>query len=372
MIYLDHHATTPIDPRIFKAMLPYLKNTYGNPSSMTHKFGWDAHHAIETAREKVAKLINCNPDNIIFTSGTTESNNTILRQDYFSDIVTSTIEHSSITKVCSRLAENKNIIRVGANKDGVISTQQVIREINHSKKQLVSIMLVNNEIGTIQDVYILRQLLGYNSVIHSDIAQALGRINVDVKKLGIDFASFSAHKMYGPKGVGAIYTNKNYELNPLIYGGGQEWDYRSGTQNVPAIVGFGKACEIISKEFDHITSILLFNEDYFWHSLRKNLPSVRRNCFGPKVPGSLSIILPCDNMSYLFGVIGKKVAISTSSACMSSYGLSEVLKEVGVDDSDNARSVRICVGRFNTLRELRKAAKIIARAVEHVNKENRK
>jgi len=368
MIYLDHHATTPLDPRVLEVMLPYLKEYYGNASSRTHKYGWDAEDAVETAREQVATLISCSPYQIVFTSGATESNNTILKQNSFKSIITSKIEHSSISKICDYFDGKKHIAFLKPNKNGVcdINRLKIL-----PKPDLISLMLVNNEIGTIQPVFRLNELRENGTLIHSDMAQAVGKILVNVKKLNVDFASFSAHKMYGPKGIGALYI-KSGSIEPLLHGGGQEDEIRSGTLNVPAIVGFGKACEIIKNEIYQIRSQLSLTRDLLLEKLLNLIPDLQFHDFHPKVPGSLHLALPCDNMTKLLALIGNKVAISTASACMSiNNEPSQVLAKI-LGPKEIKRSIRLCTGRFNTLDEVREAAQIISDAVKIVNSEERK
>ena len=368
MIYLDHHATTPLDPRVLEAMLPYLKECYGNPSSRSHKFGWDAEEAIENARKHIAALINCYPHQIIFTSGATESNNTILKQS-FQSIITSSIEHSSIIETCNYL-KDKHIELLDVNRGGLIDVDQLK---TLPKPDLISVMLVNNEIGTIQDVgRIGNELLQSGTLLHSDMAQALGKISVDVEKLNVDFASFSAHKIYGPKGVGALFVKNFGSIDPLMHGGKQEYGQRAGTLNVPAIAGFGKACEIIKDELEDIRSKLYINAECFLENILQ-LPGVRHHPFNPRVPGCIHLALPCDDMSFLLGTLANEVAFSIGSACMSiNNEPSRVLKAIGLDEEESHRSVRICVGRFNTFEEIRNAAGFIKQAVRTVNAEVKK
>lgn len=365
MIYLDHHATTPLDPRVLEAMLPYLKEKFGNAASRTHKYGWDAEEAVETAREQVANLISCSAHQIIFTSGATESNNMVLKQP-FNAIVTSTIEHSSITEVCNFLPD-KVRGRIGSDRYGILKLQD-IKKVPDA--DLISIMLVNNEIGTIQGIRRIHDFKGPDTLIHSDIAQAVGKISVDVEKLNVDFASLSAHKIYGPKGVGALYLKESDSLEPFMHGGSQEFGLRAGTLNVPAIVGFGKACEIAKNELDQMRRKAVLTRSALLEELQKLVPNMVVHDFCPQVPGSLHISLPCDDMTMLLGLLSNKVAISTASACMSiTNSPSRVLQAVGLDAEDAKRSVRLCTGRFNTLEEMKEAARHIADAVRTVNSE---
>lgn len=350
MIYLDHHATTPLDPRVLEAMLPFMKNNFGNPSSGTHKFGWDANEAVENAREQVAKAINCDPYQIIFTSGATESNNTILKS--FKSITYGVLEHSSIIELC----RNQKVL--STNREGFIN----IEELKGTEQDLITIMYVNNEIGTIQDIKRANELKG-KSYLHSDMAQALGKIPINIKEFNVDFASFSAHKIYGPKGIGAIYSKDPDLIVPLIQGGKQEIGLRAGTLNVPAIVGFGKACEIITNELEHIITGLK-RKEFILRKYLEKIPNVKLYNFQPKVPGSINAVLPCDIIE-LFSKLSDKVAFSTTSACMSIHNEpSRVLMAIGLDKEDAKRFIRICVGRFNTLEELKFSAEHIGEAIK--------
>jgi cysteine desulfurase len=361
MIYLDHHATTPLDPRVLEAMMPYFKECYGNPSSRNHKFGWDAEEAVEKAREQIAKLINCNPHQIIFTSGATESNNMVLRNNSIKSIITSSIEHSSIIETYNHL---KNIHKavLSVNDNGIINIDQ-LKFL--PRPDLISVMFVNNEIGTIQDIgKIGNELLEPGTLLHSDMAQALGKISVDVKKLNVDFASFSAHKIYGPKGVGALFVKNFDSIQPLLHGGKQEHGYRPGTLNVPAVVGFGKACEIIDYELEDIQNTLSDNAECLMDQLFQ-IPGIKYHNFSPQVPGCIHVALPCDNISLLLSMLANDVAFSTGSACMSiNNEPSRVLEAIQLPEEEATRSVRICVGKFNTFDELRNAANLIKQAVK--------
>lgn len=362
MIYLDHHATTPMDPRVLEAMLPFFKEKYGNPSS-NHQSGWDAQEAVEDAREQVAKLINCKPYQIIFTSGATESNNTIIKQYNIKSILTSKIEHSSILQSAHYMYKHHNVSVkfLSANSRGVID----IDGLSLPKVDLVSVMLVNNELGTIQDIESISRITPHRTPLHSDIAQALGKITVDVEKLGIDYASLSAHKIYGPKGIGALYLRRDDLITPLLHGGKQETGMRSGTLNVPAIVGFGKACQIIFEEIDDIRSKLADNAECFMEEILK-IDGIKYHAFYPKVPGSIHLSLPCKDMERFLSLISTKVAISMSSACMS-HGISTVLQSIGMDTEEIKRSVRVCLGRFTSFDEIRLAVQIIEESLRTIN-----
>ena len=256
-IYLDNNSTTQIDPLVLESMLPYFSEKYGNSSSQSHAFGWEARAAIDIAREQVANILNAEEEEIIFTSGATESNNLALLgyinslSSNKSEIITSSIEHKAILDVCIKINKNgNNIFYVKPNEEGIIDFEKVKNQINQNIK-IISIMHANNEIGTIQPIKELGKLCKDNNIIfHVDAAQSLGKIKIDVKDMNIDLLSISSHKIYGPKGVGALYIKNKIKIDPLIVGGGQENNIRSGTLATPLIVGFGKACEISLKKID--------------------------------------------------------------------------------------------------------------------------
>ena len=259
-IYLDNNSTTQIDSEVLESMLPYFNEKYGNPSSQSHAFGWEARAAVDIAREQIADFINAEIDEIIFTSGATESNNLAINgffvsnQSQNSNIITSSIEHKAVLDVCKQIqSKRNNIIYIKPDYDGIIDVQKIKDAINKNTI-LVSIMHANNEIGTIQPIKEIGLICKKNDIIfHVDAAQSLGKIAIDVKDMEIDMLSISSHKIYGPKGVGALYIkNKKskIKLNPIIVGGEQENNLRSGTLPAPLIVGFGKACEIALQRID--------------------------------------------------------------------------------------------------------------------------
>jgi cysteine desulfurase len=355
MIYLDNNATTPIDPRVLKAMLPYLKRFYGNPSSRSHPYGWNAEEAVDNAREQVAKLINANPNEIIFTSGATESNNMVFYTYRDKTVYISGIEHSSVYESSKHFCNCFPISNIN----------DFIKLYDTLSSSLISVMLVNNEIGTIQPVKKLRDK--YPQIpIHSDMAQALGKMKIDVKDLGVDYASFSAHKLYGPKGVGALYVKDEAEISRLIYGGGQEFGLRAGTLNVPGIVGFGKACEIAMEEDDE--SHVLKLSQILYHNLSKFIPNIIFHDFQPKIANNLHMAIPCKDMDLFMSELSKNVAISLGSACMSLENKPlRVLKAINLSEDEANRSIRIGIGRFNTKREMKLAAHYISKAIDFAN-----
>ncbi len=356
MIYLDNHATTQVDPKVYNSMLPYLQNIYGNPASRSHPYGWGAEEAVDYAREQVAKLINANPNEIIFTSGATESNNMVFNTYAHKRVCISSLEHSSVYESSKNLCRCYEIL---SNADGIIDIETIFKY-----GDLISVMMVNNEIGTIQPIKEIRDLYP-NIPIHSDMAQALGKIKINIKELGIEYASFSAHKVYGPKGIGALYVKDGAEISQLIYGGGQEFGLRAGTSNVPGIVGFGKACELALEEEGNIY-IEALSESLFCH-LNKLVPDIIFHNFNPKVANNLHIAVPCDDMDLFMSTLSQNVAISSSSACMSLNNKpSKVLEALKIPEDEALRSVRIGIGRFNTLEEMKLAAEHISDAIKFV------
>ncbi|MGZ8190688.1 MAG: cysteine desulfurase family protein [Methylococcaceae bacterium] len=355
MIYFDNNATTPIDDRVLDAMLPYLKTFYGNPSSL-YRHGRIVRSAIDAAREQVAALISASASQIIFTSGGTEANNLALATlKPHSRLAISAIEHPSIAEPAERLQRQGHelaIINVDAN--GLI-TQDAINNIIQTKPDLVSIMLANNETGVVQDVArYARQIRANNITVHTDAVQALGKIPVSFKSLGVHLMTLSSHKIYGPKGCGALVFEKGIELKPIILGGGQEQNLRAGTENVAAIVGFGKAAELAQAE------LALHSQ----HSLklRKLLEDSLTTISGLTIFAQQAERLPNTVQFGIQGVDGemllmkldkKGIAVSSGSACASGGSQpSPVLLAMGVEDSLAKSSIRISLGKANTEAEI--------------------
>jgi len=351
MVYLDHNATTPIDDRVLEAMLPFLKVFYGNPSSL-YRHGRIVRSAIDTAREQIAALIGTQPPQIIFTSGGTEANNlalTALKPG--AKIAISAIEHPSITEPAENLTSQGHELKLlGVNKEGCV-TQEAVDEIVRFRPDLTSIMLANNETGVIQDITgYARQLNDQGILVHTDAVQALGKIPVDFARLGINMMTVSSHKIYGPKGCGALIVDKNVILRPILYGGGQEHGVRAGTENVPAIIGFGKAAELAGLELAQRTEHVL--------NLRKLLEEHLQSIPGIFIFGKETDRLPNTVQFGLEGVDGemllmkldqKGMAVSSGSACASGGGKpSPVLAAMGVSAELAKSAIRISLGKDNT------------------------
>ena len=367
-IYLDYHATTPVDPRVVDAMAPYFTDRFGNAASRHHPFGWAARDAAEAARRQVAGLIGADPREICFTSGATESNNLALKGAAAADgrplhIVTVATEHRAVLDPCRRLADGGvRLTEVEPGPDGLVSPAAIERALT-ADTALVSVMLANNEIGMLQPIPAIAALTRERGILlHSDAAQAAGRVAVDVEALGVDLLSLTAHKLYGPKGVGALYVRRRrprVSLAPLIDGGGHERGLRSGTLNVPGIVGFGAAAEICRTELAPEAARIGGLRDRLLAALGDRLDGVTVN-------GSLEQRLPHNlNVSFA-GIEGESllvglddVAVSSGAACSSaspSLEPSHVLRAIGIPDELARASLRFGLGRWTTADEIDYAA----------------
>ncbi len=370
-IYMDNHSTTQMDPRVLEAMMPYFTNIYGNAASRNHSFGWEAEEAVEKARKQIADLIGATPKEIVFTSGATESNNLALKgvAEMYSErgnhIITQVIEHKAVLDTCKRLEkQGVRVTYLPVNTDGRIDLDQ-LREAITDKTILISIMYANNEIGAIQPVAEIAKIAKERGVIfHSDAVQAIGKIPVNVNTDGIDIMSMTAHKVYGPKGVGALYVrrrNPRVQITAQMDGGGHERGMRSGTLNVPGIVGLGAACEIAHKEMAEEAKRLQFLRDKLKHTLTAELDEVYINgSWEHRLPHNLNISFNyVEGESLLMGI--NDIAVSSGSACTSAtLEPSYVLKALGAGDDLAHSSIRFGLGRFNTEEEVDYvAAKVI-------------
>jgi len=373
-IYLDHHATTPLDPRVLERMLPYLTERFGNAASRTHVFGWEAASAVASARAAVAALIGANPEEIVFTSGATESVNLALRgvMEAAGDgtLVTAPTEHLAVLDVAEALAAGGfGVTRLPVGSLGEVDPGELARAMPEGTR-LVSLMAANNEVGTLHPLdRLVPAAHSRGSLFHSDASQAVGKIALDVRELGIDLLSFSAHKIHGPKGAGALFVRAGIaaSLAPQILGGGHERGLRSGTLDVPAIVGFGAAAEIALAEGAYEAARLRTLRDRLFSSLAQALPGVARNgdpdhC----LPGSLSVSFEgVDGEALLVAL--PDVAASTGSACESARaGESHVLTAMGLSRERIRGSVRFGLGRFNTEAEIDRAALRVADEVRRL------
>jgi cysteine desulfurase len=363
-IYLDHHATTPCDPRVVEAMLPYFSMRYGNASSTTHRYGWEAEAAVEDARERLAHAIGASdPREIVFTSGTTESDNLALqgiaragrrRGDH---LVTSAIEHPAVLDTCEALErEGFSVTRLGVDERGLVDPGELAAVLTE-RTLLVSVMAANSEIGTLQPLAELATLCRERGVLfHSDAAQAVGRVPFDVGALGLDLASFCAHKLYGPKGVGALYLRNRrprIRLEPLLHGGGHERGQRSGTLPVPLIVGFARAVELCGEDLGQEASRLQALRQRLWEGLRTVAGEVRLNGDPQRrLPGNLNVCFPGLEADALISAL-KDVALSSGSACASASGEpSHVLRALGLSAGQARASLRFGLGRGTTAEQI--------------------
>jgi cysteine desulfurase len=362
-IYMDNHATTPVDPRVFEAMHPYFTTTFGNAASRNHSFGWEAEEAVEKARKQVASIIGATAKEIVFTSGATESNNLAIKgvvemyAEKGNHIITAATEHKAVLDTLKRLEkEGARVTYLPVQQNGLIDLEQLRAAIT-DKTILITIMYANNEIGVLQPIAEIGKIAKERGVLfHSDATQAVGKVPVDVIKEGIDIASVSAHKMYGPKGVGALYVrrrNPRVQLTAQIDGGGHERGMRSGTLNVPGIVGLGAACEIAQKEMPEESKRLAYLRDKLKDRLLAGLDEVYINgTTEHRLPNNLNISFAyVEGESLLMGI--NDVAVSSGSACTSAtLEPSYVLKALGAGDDLAHSSIRFGLGRFNTEEEV--------------------
>ena len=362
-IYMDNHATTPIDPRVLDTMLPYFNEKFGNAASRNHSFGWAAEEAVENARAQVASLIGAIPKEIIFTSGATESDNVMLKgvaeayREKGNHIITQVTEHKAVLDVCKRLEKyGYDVTYLPVQRDGRVDPEAVRAAIT-PKTILVSIMYANNEIGVVQPIADIGKIAKEHGVSFAvDAAQAVGKVPVDVQKDNVDLLAISAHKLYGPKGVGALFVrrqNPRVQLSPLIDGGGHERGLRSGTLNVPGIVGLGRACEIAQNEMAQDCQRVTGFRDRLQAGLQASLDGVSVNgSLRYRLPNNLNVSFAgTDGEALLLGI--DDIAVSSGSACTSAtLESSYVLKAIGIDEELAHSSIRFGLGRFNTQEEV--------------------
>ena len=375
-IYMDNHATTRVDPRVLEAMLPYFSQIYGNAASRNHRFGWEAEEAVEKGRKQVADLINAAAKEIIFTSGATESDNLAIKgvawmyREKGNHIITVPTEHKAVLDTCKRLEkEGFEVTYLPVQKDGLIDLDGLKAALN-DRTILVSVMAANNEIGVLQPIAEIGKLCHERGILfHTDAVQGVGKVPLDVQAMDIDLMSISAHKMYGPKGVGALYVrrkNPRVQLTPIIDGGGHERGMRSGTLNVPGIVGLGKACEVSKQEMTAESERLRACRDRLRDGILSQLDEVYINgSMEHRLPNNLNMSFAyVEGESLLMGI--NDIAVSSGSACTSAtLEPSYVLKALGVGDELAHTSIRFGLGRFNTEEEV---DYVIRRVVETVKR----
>jgi cysteine desulfurase len=362
-IYMDNHATTPVDPRVLDAMLPYFTERFGNAASRNHSFGWAGEEAIEIARAQIASLIGATPKEIIFTSGATESDNLMIKgvaemyREKGNHIITQAIEHKAVLDTCKRLEKyGYEVTYLPVQRDGRVDPEDVRKAIT-PKTILITIMYANNEIGSVNPIQEIGKIAKEHGIIFAvDGVQAVGKIPVDVQKDNIDLLAISAHKIYGPKGVGALYVrrrNPRVQLSAIIDGGGHERGMRSGTLNVTGIIGLGKACEIAQKEMTQEAERLRGLRDRLKAGLEAKLDEVFINgSWEHRLPNNLNMSFAyVEGESLLMGI--NDIAVSSGSACTSAtLEPSYVLKALGVGEDLAHTSIRFGLGRFNTAEEV--------------------
>ncbi|HEY1270356.1 MAG TPA: IscS subfamily cysteine desulfurase [Terriglobales bacterium] len=376
-IYMDNHATTPVDPRVVEEMLPYFGDKFGNAASHNHSFGWVAEEAVELARKRVSALIGASPKEIVFTSGATESDNLSIRgvaeayREKGDHIITVVTEHKAVLDSCKRLeGSGYRVTYLSVQKDGLLDLDELRNAIT-GKTILVTVMAANNEIGVVHPIAEIGELCRERGVIfHTDAAQAAGRIPLDVEKQHLDLVSIAGHKMYGPKGVGALYVrrhNPQVKLTAILDGGGHERGMRSGTLNVPGIVGLGKACAIATEELPAESCLLAGLRTRLQDGIMQRLDGVSVNgSMEQRLPGNLNLAFTgVDSESLMLGI--SEIAVSSGSACTSAaIEASHVLRALGLSDEMAHSSIRFGLGRFNTQAEVDYVASRVVETVQQL------
>ena len=375
-IYLDNQATTPMDERVMAKMLPYFTEKFGNPHSRSHAYGWETEAAIEIAREQVAELINANPKEIVFTSGATEANNIAIKgvAEFYGEkkkhIITAQTEHKCVLESC-RYLEQKGfeITYLPVQKDGLVNLDE-LKAAMREDTLLVSIMMVNNEIGVIQPVTEIGKLCRANGTFfHTDAAQSFGKMPIDIEAMNIDLMSISGHKIYGPKGIGALYVRRRprVRIKSILSGGGQERGFRSGTLPTPMVVGLGEAARIAKEEMEKDNAHVKELSDYFMQEITDNIKDIYLNGHREhRIHGNLNI-----SFAYIEGesmiMALKELAVSSGSACTSaSLEPSYVLRAIGVGEDLAHTSIRFGFGRFTTKAEVDYAVDLIKKSINHL------
>ncbi|MCZ6823074.1 MAG: aminotransferase class V-fold PLP-dependent enzyme [Deltaproteobacteria bacterium] len=376
-IYLDHHSTTPCDPRVVDAMAPYWTREFGNAASRTHAFGWRAEEAVEAAREEVARLIGADPREIVFTSGATESNNLALlgvaraSRERGDHIISCRTEHRSVLDPLAALEkEGFRVTRLAVDAEGLVDVDD-LRAALDGRTILVSVMHVNNEIGVVQPLpEIARVTREHGALFHTDAAQSVGKLMVDVDRLGVDLLSLTAHKLYGPKGMGALYVRRRspvLRVAPILYGGGHERGMRSGTLPVALCVGLGRACQIAGQEWETDAKRVLLLRDRLWQRLSTELDEVWLNGHPEnRVAGNLNLsFIGVEAQALLVAL--PEVALSSGSACTSAQPQpSHVIRALGRGGARALGAVRFGIGRANTEAEIDAVAELLVEQVERL------
>jgi len=373
LIYLDNAASTTVHKEVLQDMIPFFSEKYGNPSSL-HKSGRIAFSAVQKARKQIANLINANPEEILITSGGTESNNTALygisNVRKGNHIITSSIEHEAILQPCKKLEKHGfQITYLPVSKDGLVNPSDIKNSISKDTC-LVSIMFANNEVGTIQPIKEITEICKKNNVaFHSDAVQAVGKTPINVKELGVNALSFSSHKIYGPKGVGALYIKNGIVIDPILLGGGQENGLRSGTENVASIVGFGKACELALKNFEQNSSHVKKLRDLLVSKIIKEISFVKFNGNNEKrIPNNAHFtFLGVNGEDLIIKLDENGIAASTGSACsVKTQKASHVLQAMGFSHEEITGSLRLTIGIFNTTDEIYAVIDVLKKIVKEL------
>ncbi len=377
-VYLDNNSTTPVDPRVLNAMLPYLKDRWGNPNNI-HEWGREAREAVENARRNVAKMLNCEAREIYFTSGGTEGNNMVIKGIAFANmdegkhIITTAIEHKCVLNTCKWLEKQGfEITYLKVDSEGFVDMNH-LEESLRKDTILVSVMLANNEIGTIEPLEEIVKIVREKSdaYVHTDACQAIGKIEVNVRKLDVDAMTISGHKFYAPKGIGAVYLRTGVKIEPLLHGGGQERDVRSGTENVPGIVGIGRAAELVIKELENDKNKLRAMQKKLINGVLDSIDDVLLN--GPndlekRLPGNANFSIKyIEGEALILKLDDYGIAASTGSACSSKQLIpSHVLTAIGLKPEVAHGSVRFSAGRFNEQEDIDYVLEVLPKVVEEL------
>jgi len=374
-IYLDYNATTPHDPEVVAAMLPFFEEIFGNPSS-SHWYGIPAKRAVENARKQVASLLGCDPHEVIFTSGGTESNNHAIQgivreyRDRGSHIITTEIEHYAVLEVCRFLEKDGiSVTYLPVDETGRVRISDVEKAIRR-ETILITVMHANNEVGTIQPVEdIARLAKSRDIIVHSDAAQSVGKIPVNVRQMGCDLLSLAGHKLYAPKGVGALFIRKGLTLGKFMHGAGQERGWRAGTENVQQIAGLGKACEIAERDLEKNMRHTQEMRDMLEAGLSKEIPSIRINGHPEKrLPNTLSVSFPRLEANRILEKVGLDIAASAGAACHAdTVRISHVLKAMNVPFDYAKGTLRLSVGKITTRTEIGTAIRVISDVVKNLS-----
>ena len=371
-IYLDNHSTTPLDPNVFLSMQPWFLEKIGNPSSRNHIYGWEAAEAVELARESIAEIINASARDIIFTSGATDSNNIalqgVMKNSTKHHIITLKTEHKAVLDIFKEFKKvGHDVTFLSVKKNGLIDLDK-LQDAIKSNTYLISIMHINNEIGVEQPISNIGEICRENNIIfHVDAAQSLGKVHIDVSKLEVDLLSISSHKIYGPKGIGALFIKGNSEkidLKPIKFGGGHEKNLNPGTLAVPNIVGFGDACQIAQKLIDSEKNRISKLRDALLAGILNENPKIKVNgCLNHRVSGNLNITIPDNSNEELIARM-PEISISTGSACTSNnLEPSHVLKAIGLSSKEAHSSLRFGIGRFNNQNDIEIAINCLNRSI---------